>query len=52
MTKKDFKLAASIIKDTYPESSVVKEECIDTFIAFFRKMNPRFDSVKFREACK
>ena len=55
MTKKDFIAIARIIRETDLSSEDewdLKRIMAEEFASFLRTTNPRFDSTRFRQACK
>ena len=54
MTKKDYIRAADIVRAHFEARPRVMpvEALTETFVAFFRGDNPRFDVDRFREACR
>ena len=47
MTKKDYIMIASIIKD-----NKLNDDAVDDFVIMFKKDNERFDKERFIKACQ
>ena len=50
MTKKDYVMIAKII-DSYPGWSIPKRDLANKLADSFERANPKFDRVKFLQAC-
>ena len=50
MSKKHFEAAAALVRRYHDR--VLAEVLMDVFVELFREFNPRFDTERFRAACK